>query len=494
MTYLRQSVRQTWRRFAPAALSLALAACAVGPDYVRPTADVPAAFKEGQGWTVARPGDAAPRGDWWRGYGDATLDKLEQEAAAANQNLKQAEASYRQASALVRSARAGYYPAVSGNVAASRSGGSSRSGARTVGVNGTVVGSGAASVVDNRTLSVDVNWEADLWGRVRRGVEADEASAAASLADVESTRLSIQAQVAQSYFQLRALDAQRQLYDRTLADYRRSLQLAQNQYAAGVVARSNVVLAESQLRTAEAQAIDLGVQRAQLEHAIALLAGKPPSDFSLPATPLNTLGTIPVAPVAVPSTLLERRPDIAAAERRVAAANARIGMAKAAYFPDLSLSASGGFQGSSFANWLTLPNRFWSLGPALAATLFDAGARHAQAEQAIAAYDATVAAYRQTVLTGFQEVEDNLAALRILEQEAATQAEALRLARESVALTLNQYRAGTVSYLDVVNVQTAALNAERTAVDLLDRRLAASVLLVKALGGGWEEAAGGVPR
>jgi NodT family efflux transporter outer membrane factor (OMF) lipoprotein len=332
-------------------------------------------------------------------------------------------------------------------------------------------------------LTFDAKWEADLWGRIRRTVEANQADAEASAADLDATRLSIQAQLAQAYFQLRAADTQQRLFETTVADYQRSLQLTQNQYAAGVAAKENVVLAETQLKTAQAQSIDLGVQRAQLEHAIALLIGKPASDFALP--PALLASAIPAVPVGVPSTLLERRPDIAAAERRVAAANADIGIAVAAYFPDLTVSATAGFSSSSLAQWLTVPNRFWSVGPAIAQTLFDAGARRARTDQAIAAYDAEVAAYRQAVLTGFQEVEDNLAALRILEQEAQVQDEALQSARLSVALTNNQYKAGIVSYLNVIIVQTTALGSERAVVDLQNRRLVSCILLIKALGGGW---------
>jgi NodT family efflux transporter outer membrane factor (OMF) lipoprotein len=314
-------------------------------------------------------------------------------------------------------------------------------------------------------------------------VESNEANAQASAADLEAARLSAHAELAQNYFQLRALDTQKQLFDDSVAAYEKNLQLTQNQYAAGIVAKADVILAQTQLKSTQAQAIDVGVQRAQLEHAIALLIGKPASVFSIAPAPLTA--TLPAVPIGVPSELLERRPDVAAAERLVAAANAQIGVAIAAYFPSLTLSASGGYQSSSWSNWLTLPSRFWAVGPALAETLFDGGLRRAQTEQARAAYDGNVAAYRQTVLTGFKEVEDNLAALRILEQEAEVQDEAVQFARQTVALTTNQYKAGTVNYLNVTVVQAAALNNERTAVDILNRRLVASVLLIKALGGGW---------
>jgi NodT family efflux transporter outer membrane factor (OMF) lipoprotein len=331
---------------------------------------------------------------------------------------------------------------------------------------------------------VDASWEADVWGRIRRSVEGAEATAQASAADLDAARLSAQSALAQNYFQLRALDSQQQLLDETVAAYAKSLQLTRNRYAMGVAARVDVVQAEAQLKSTQAQAIDIGVQRARIEHAMAVLLGKPAAAFSLQRAPLNAVP--PDVPVGVPSRLLERRPDVAAAERRVAAANAGIGVAEAAFFPDFTLSASGGFASSSLAQWLTLPNRLWSVGPLVAATLFDGGRRRALSDQAVAAYEGEVATYRQTVLGAFAEVEDNLAALRILEQEAQIQQEALEAARQSLALTLNQYKAGTVSYLDVVTVQAAALNSERAAVDILVRQMDASVLLIKALGGGWD--------
>jgi NodT family efflux transporter outer membrane factor (OMF) lipoprotein len=453
-----------------------LAACTVGPNYVRPAADTPAAFKEMEGWKTAQPRDQELRGKWWETYNDPLLNELEERVSISNQNLAQTAAQFRQARALVQAARAGYLPTVSANASATRS----QSPAGFIGQSQNLNSLGPST---SYSLSLGAVWEADLWGRVRRTVESDEAGAQASAADLEALRLSVQAQLAQNYFQLRALDAQKQLFDDTIVAYQRSLTLTQNQYAAGVAAKADVIQAQTQLKTTQAQAVDVGVQRAQLEHAIALLIGKPPSTFSLAVAPLTALP--PATPVGIPSSLLERRPDIAAAERRMAAANAQIGVAEAAYYPSLTLSASGGFQSSSFSNWLTAPSRFWSLGPALAQTLFDGGLRRAQTDQAIAAYDANVAAYRQIVLTGFQGVEDNLAALRILEAEAAIQDEAVQYSRQSVTLTINQYKAGIVSFLNVVTVQATALANERTAVDVLNRRLAASVLLITALGGGW---------
>jgi NodT family efflux transporter outer membrane factor (OMF) lipoprotein len=446
-----------------------LSACAVGPNYVRPPVATPAAFKETMGWKTAQPRDHEIRGKWWEVFNDPILNSLEAQVSISNQDLARAEANYRQAQALVQAARANYFPKASTAISATRSGRGAPS---------------ATGPSTSRSLNVDANWEADLWGRVRRTVESQRAVAQASAADLESARLSAQALLAQSYFQLRAADAQRQLFERTVADYQRSLQLTQNQYAAGIVARENVVLAQTQLQTTQAQTIDLGVQRAQLEHAIALLTGTPASGFSLAASePLAAV--VPAVPAGMPSALLERRPDIAAAERRVAAANAQIGVATAAWFPSLTFFASLGFQSSELAPWLTVANRVWSLGPEIALTVFDAGARNAQTGQAVAAYDADVAAYRQTVLIAFQEVEDNLAALRILEQEAQVQNEALQSARLSVVLTINQYKAGIVSYLNVITVQTTALNNERAAVDIQNRRLVACILLIKALGGGW---------
>ena len=475
-------------------LTLLLSACAVGPDYVRPTIETPATFKEIDGWKRAQPQDAVIGTNWWQIYGDPLLDSLESQVSISNQTLAQAEARYRQARALVQGARAGLLPTIGANLSSTRSraSGSGSQSAQvvtnpTTGATTTTTGGGGAGPTNSNRLTLDASWEVDLWGRVSRSIEADRASAQASASDLQAARLSAQAQLAQSYFGLRSLDTQQQLLERTLVDYQRSVQLTQNQYDAGIIAKSNLILAQTQLKSTQAQALDLGVQRAQLEHAIALLIGQAPAGFSISHAQLAAI--VPIIPVSLPSELLERRPDIAAAERRVEAANAEIGVAKAAYFPRLTLSASGGAQSSTLGNLLSLPNRFWSLGPQLAASLFDGGLRRAQVEQATAAYDATVAAYRQTVLNSFVEVEDNLAALRILEQEAAVQDEALQLARRSVELANNQYKAGIVNYLNVIQVQATALSSERTALDVLNRRLAASVLLVKALGGGWNASA-----
>lgn len=452
--------------------ALSLAACTVGPDYARPSVEIPAAFKEAGSWKVGEPRDHLPRGKWWEIFGDPLLNELQEQVTSANQNVRIAEAQFRQARALAQASQAGAFPSVSGGLSAARSHASS-----------------AGQVATSHTFSLSASWEADLWGRVRRQVEAGEAGAQASAADLEAVRLSAHAAMAQNYLLLRSADTQKRLLDDTVAAYEKSLQLIRNRYAAGVAARVDVIQAQTQLKATQAQSIDLGVQRAQLEHAIAVLCGKTPASFAIATAPNRVV--FPAIPTGVPSELLERRPDIAAAERRMAAANAQIGIAKSAFFPSLTLSASGGYQSESLANWLTLPNRVWSLGPAIAQNLFDGGLRRAQNEQALAAFDASVAAYRLAVLGGFLEVEDNLAALRILEQEAGVQDEALQAARESLALTINQYKAGTVGYLNVVAAQATALAGERVATDIRGRRLNAGVLLVKALGGGWQMPAPG---
>jgi NodT family efflux transporter outer membrane factor (OMF) lipoprotein len=454
-----------------------LAGCTVGPDYVRPAVETPAAYKEGLAWQPAQPRDDAARGNWWAAFGSPELDQMLSQVNVSNQTLIASAAQYRQSVALAEQARAAFFPTVTAGIQETRS--------RPSGTTGPVTGI-ATSKRTIYSTPVNFSWEADLWGRIRRSVEAGEATAQASAADIENARLSIQAQLAQNYFLLRALDAQKQLLDSTVEGYARSLEMTNNRYKMGVVARIDVAQAETQLKSTQAQSLDLGVQRAQLEHSIAVLLGRPPAGFALPVAPLTT--TPPPTPASVPADLLERRPDIAAAERRVAAANAQIGVAKAAWFPSATLSASYGFQSATAAQWFTLPSRFWSIGPALAETIFDGGRRRAVSDQAIAAYDASVANYRQAVLVGFQEVEDNLAALRILEEEARVQGEAAAAAQQSLEYSLNQYKAGITTYLQVVTAQATALSAQRAVADLLARRMTASVQLVKALGGGWDAA------
>jgi len=482
------------RRLTLLGIGLALlaffSACTVGPDYVRPTAEVPASYKEMEGWKVAQPKDHLMKGDWWEVFNDPFLNGLEGQVNISNQNIAVAEAQLRQARALVRIAQAGYYPTATIGASTTRSfnssGGSGSAGSSTS-TRGSSGGGGSSGAVSDYVLLGAVSWEPDLWGRVRRTVESSRASAQASAADLEAIRLLVQTELAQDYFQLRTLDAQKELLERTVMAFRKFLELTENRYARGVASRADVLQAETQLKTTQAQAIDIGVLRAQLEHAIALLVGKPASVFSIPAASMTLVP--PEIPVGVPSELLERRPDIAGAERRMAAVNAQIGVAVAAYYPTVTLSASGGFAASQLSEWLKWPSRFWSIGASLSETVFDGGLRVAQTAQARAAYDATVGSYRETVLTGFQEVEDNLAALRILEDEAQVQREAVKAAQQTVTVTTNQYKAGTVNYLNVIVAQAAALNNEITEFNIVGRRMAASVLLVKALGGGWDASA-----
>jgi NodT family efflux transporter outer membrane factor (OMF) lipoprotein len=453
-----------------------LAGCAVGPDYERPSAPATEAFKEAPpGWKEAQPRDEIARGKWWEIFGDAELNALVERIDAGSFTLAAAAARQRQAQAAVTIARSGLFPGVDADLSVTRS----RS------PTGSAGGVTAGRVTTSRNLSLGATWEVDLWGRVRREVEAAQADAQASAGDLAAARLSLQAELATNYFALRALDEQRKLFEETVAAYRTSLELTNNRYNAGVAARADVVQADAQLKSALAQSVDFGVQRAQLEHAIAVLTGVPPSQFAI-ATRTGYGAALPAIPPGMPSELLERRPDIAAAERRVAAANADIGVARAAYFPSLLLNATFGFRSTDAGTWLTAPSRFWSLGPALALTVFDAGRRGAVSDQAVAAYDATVADYRQTVLVAFAEVEDNLAALRVLEEESRLQQDALDAARQSLQLTLNQYKAGTVSFLNVVVAQTALLAEQRASVQILNRRLAATVGLIRALGGGWQ--------
>jgi len=467
-------------RIRPAACALgaalALAGCAAGPDYVVPAQAVGESYKEIQGWKPANPGDTGLRTDWWVAFNDPELDRLMRRMLASNLGIVQAEAQYRQAQALLRSARSAFFPTVGVSSSVTRSGGGS-------GNTGGQTGQSGGGTSNQYSLSGNVSWEADLWGRVRRSVESNDASARASAADLANTRLSMQSTLAQSYFQLRSLDAEKSLYQQTLQAYERSLRMTQNRYDAGISAQADVAAARAQLENARAQMLALDWQRAQYEHAIAVLLGLPPSAFSLKDAPLAT--DVPDIPVALPSQLLERRPDVAAAERRTAAANAQIGVATAAWFPDLTLSAQGGYRSGEWAQWLTAPFRFWSLGPALALTVFDGGARQAQVEQARAAYDAQVASYRLTVLTALREVEDYLVQLRVLDEEQQAQGRALEAARESLQLTQNQYDAGLIDYLSVAQVEATALSTERAALSLRTSRLVASVQLITALGGGW---------
>jgi len=480
------------------ALSLLLTSCSVGPDYKKPDAPTATQFKEQAGWKAGDPQDEVDRGAWWSIYKDPTLDDLEKQIDISNQTLKQSEAAYRQARAVVDQARASFFPTVTGSGSAQRSyegpgarssGTSFSTGAAGAGATTTVVGTTldrrGGTAFDSFSSSLGASWDLDVWGKIRRTVESDIATAQASAADLASARLSAQSTLASDYFQLRYQEELKRLLETTASDYTRSLEITQNQYNVGVAAKADVLTAQTQLLNTQASAINAGVLRATLEHAIAVLVGKPPGDFSIAPSKALT-GTVPVVPVGLPSTLLERRPDIAAAERTMAASNAQIGVAIAAYFPDITLTGSYGSSASEFANLFASPTSIWSAGGSVAETLLDFGARSAQVEQARAMFDQNVASYRQTVLTGFQQVEDELATLRILQQQAVVEVDAVKTAQEAERLTLNQYKAGTVPYSSVITAQAAALQAEQTALTVTENQLTASVTLVEAIGGGWD--------
>jgi NodT family efflux transporter outer membrane factor (OMF) lipoprotein len=461
------------------------ASCAVGPNYHRPAAPVPQHFKEADGWKPAEPREAASGTDWWSVYNDATLDGLEKQIDVSNQTLKASEAAWRQAVALVSQTRAGLFPTVGVSASATRSGGAGAGSA--AGAAAAAAAGGTASVSQHPTnqfeLAGTASWDIDIWGKIRRTLESNVANAQASEADLAAARLSAQATLASDYIELRIADEQKQLLDETVEAYKRSLQITQNQYDVGVVAKADVITAQTQLQGAQSQQIAIGVTRATLEHAIAVLVGKAPADFSLAPAPLGA--TVPVAPSGVPSSLLERRPDVAAAERSMAATNALIGVAVAAYFPDLTLSGSYGFASNVVAGLIRAPNNLWSAGASASDALLDFGARSAQVRQARAGYDISVANYRQTVLTAFQQVEDELATLRILEQQYQVQDQTVKSANLAAQLMLNQYKAGIVAYTAVVTAQAIALSDAQTLLTIRQNRLTASVTLIQALGGGW---------
>jgi len=475
-------------RFVPLALTagtLLLAGCMVGPKYARPTTPMAPAFKEqppdsfkSEGtWKQASPGDQLMRSNWWEIFGDPQLNLLEEQVTSANQNLKIAEARLREARSMIRFNRSGLFPTISTapSVANERLSANQPYFPTSQANNGT----------GNFSLPFDLSYEVDLWGRVRRTVNASREEAQATAADLETASLSLHAELALDYFELRSADAQQQLLDDTVKAYTDALALTQNRFEGGAAPKSDVAQAQTQLDTAQVQDTDITVARAQFEHAIATLIGQPPAKFSLPPAPQTKLD-LPAIPVGVPSTLLERRPDVAAGERRVAEANEQIGIARAAFYPTLVIGAEAGFQGTTATNWLNWPSRMWAVGPQLSETLFDAGRRRATSDAAKANYDATVAGYRQTALTAFQEVEDNLAALRILESEAEQQHRATASAEESLQLFTNRYEGGVDNYLQVITAQTIALANERNEIDIQRRRMDASVLLVKAVGGGWD--------
>jgi NodT family efflux transporter outer membrane factor (OMF) lipoprotein len=466
-------------------------ACVVGPKYTRPSVPDPPAYKElpqeasqaENQWKIARPHDTAIRGKWWETFQDPQLNELEEQAGSSNQNIAAAAANFLAARALVRQARSQYFPTLTTNpsIMNSRPSPGQYGGLQT----GTSSGVSIKSFTDY-SLPFDASWEPDFWGRVRSTVRANVYAAQASAADLENVRLSEQAELAVDYYELRAQDALKQLLDSTVVAYQETLDLTQSQYRAGLSNDEAVAQAEAQLRASQAEDTDLGVLRAQYEHAIAVLIGQPASTFALPAHALETKP--PATPVGIPSELLERRPDIAAAERAVAQANAQIGVAKAAYFPNILLSGSAGFGNSSVSSWFTWPSRFWSVGPSLAETIFDAGLRRATVQQYRANYDQTVANYRETVLTAFQQVEDNLASMRILSQAIDQQEAAVGAATRSLHEATVRYKAGVDPYLNVITAQTVLLNDQQTAVNYRMQEMVASVQLIKALGGGWNAA------
>jgi NodT family efflux transporter outer membrane factor (OMF) lipoprotein len=472
---------------APLIALLLLAGCNVGPDYQRPDAPTGATFKEAAdappGWKLGTPGDAIPKGAWWSIYHDPVLDGLEAQVALSNQNIKSFEAQYRAAQATVDEARSQEYPTlgVSAGVTRSRSGSGSSSslgGTSSIGTGG-----GGRGARTQFSAEGTASWDLDLWGRIRRQIESDQAGADVSAADLANATLSAQETLANDYFQLRGQDALTKLLSDTVKADTETLRITQNQYNAGTAAPSDVAQAETELASAQAQLIAAGVQRQQFEHAIAVLTGVPPSALTLSPGALAT--DVPVAPPGLPSALLERRPDIASAERAMAEQNALIGVAVAAYYPDISLSADYGFEGNPIGKLFRAANRIWSLGANATETLFDGGERSAAILQAQATYDGSVATYRQTVLTAFQQVEDQLSNLRILQQQAGAEDTAVRAAQRSLDIALNEYRAGTVAYTTVVTAQTALLGNQQAALTVQQNRLVASSTLVAALGGGW---------
>jgi NodT family efflux transporter outer membrane factor (OMF) lipoprotein len=464
-----------------AACAWLFAGCTVGPKYSKPpvpaapafTEQPPKYFTESKGWKQAQPADTTRRLDWWQLFGNSELNSLEAEVNVSNQTLKAAEARFREARAMIQLNRAGLFPTITTapSITTNRLSQNDPTGTR-------------AGTFGDYLLPIDVNYELDAWGRIRRSIAAAREETQASAGDLETVRLSLHAELAVDYFELRSLDALKKILDESLVAYQKALDLTQNRFDGGLSSKAEVAQARTQLETTRAQDIGVEVSRTTFEHAIAVLAGRTPENLKLPPSPLNT--EPPVIPVGIPSQLLERRPDIAAAERRAAEANEQVGIARAAFFPTLLLTATGGFEGSTLANWLTWPSRFWAVGPSVAETIFDAGRRRAASESAIAAYDESVANYRQVALTAFQDVEDNLSTLRVLEQQSRAQRVAVEAAEQSLGLSLNRYKGGLVTYLEVITAQNIALQDQSTEVDILRRRMDASVLLIKALGGGWD--------
>jgi NodT family efflux transporter outer membrane factor (OMF) lipoprotein len=458
---------------------LLLAGCTVGPKYQRPAAEVPPVYKEVGDWKPAQPSDEKLSTNWWEIFQDPQLNALEAQVNVSNQNLKAAEAAYTQARAVLRYSRADYFPTLTVDPSATRNHFSVNRQPNSGQFNG--------RTFTDLQIPFEWSYQIDAWGRIRRTVESFRDQAQASAADLATVSLSMHAQLALFYFQARSLDAQEQLLNSTVTQYQEALDLIENRFAGGLASDLEVQQAKTQLETTEAQAIDVGVARAQFEHAVAVLMGKPPASFTLAPLPLTM--PPPAIPAGLPSELLERRSDIAAAERRMASANAQIGVAKAAYYPLINLAAAGGFESGFPSTLISGPSALWSFGPSAAWTLFDVGRRRAASDQAIAFYDQSVANYRQTVLTGFQQVEDNVAALRILEHEAQVQDKAVIAAQKYLELAITRYKGGVTSYLEVTTAQSAALSDEVTAVNILGRRMVNAVSLVQALGGGWDRSA-----
>jgi NodT family efflux transporter outer membrane factor (OMF) lipoprotein len=467
--------RETAARVLLAIAALQLTGCVVGPKYHQPAVQAPPAYKEIGDWQPAQPNDQNLGGDWWKIFQDPQLDALEQEVNVSNQNLKAAAAQYQQARAVLRYNRADYYPTVTVDPLANRTLASANSP-----VNPALHG----VTYNDFVLPFEVSYQADVWGRIRKTVESYREQAQASAADLATVNLSMHADLAVDYFQARSLDAEEQLLNSTVKDYEEAFDLNESRFQGGIASEVDVEQAKTQLETTRAEAIDVGVARAQYEHAVAILIGKPPAEFSLPPLPLTA--PPPHIPISLPSQLLERRPDIASSERLVASANAQIGVAKSAYYPMINLSATGGFESSMITTLINGPSGLWSMGLSAVGTVFDVGRRRALTDEARMAYDYQVATYRQNVLNGFQQVEDNLAAVRILEHEAQVQDKAVTAAQRSLDLSNIRYKGGVTSYLEVITAQSAALSDEVTAVNILGRRMANTVLLIQALGGGWD--------
>ena len=449
-----------------ALLCALVTACAVGPDYKRPEVPAAAGFKEENGWKPTEPADALSRGPWWQIFNDDVLNGLESQVDISNQNVKAAAAAVEESQALVREAQAGFFPTITANIGRERQ------------------RNGAAPARYTNSVGGQINWPFDIWGQVRRNVESNKATMQLDEAALAAARLSAQATLAFDYFQLRGQDQEEVLFDDIVKADQQALQITENRYRVGVAARADVVTAQTQLLSAQAQQVSLGIQRGTLEHAIAVLIGKQPAEFSV--APVAIRNDVPTIPPGVPSTLLERRPDIAEAERKVASANAQIGVAVSAYFPSLTLNGSLNYSGSGpFHQLFSVPNQVWSVGPSLAETLFAGGLHRAQVAAARATWEQTVDTYRETVLEGFEQVEDELVTLRVLEQQSLVEDQLVAASREAEKLTLNQYKAGTVPYSSVITAQTARLQSETSALNVFVSRLTASVTLIEALGGGW---------